>query len=181
MSEIFFKELKDELQKGVSEKNHPFRYCTFATVGNERMARLRTLVLREVTQNLSLIFYTDKRSKKLIHIKENNKVSILFYHPKNLLQLKIEGLARVRIDDAIVKKHWSGIQSNHRKDYTTSKAPGTSIPNPDLIEYLNKENHFCIIEVEPFKLEYLKLKRPNHIRVRFSKADIDWHSEFLVP
>ena len=181
MSEVFFKELKGELQNGASKKDHPFRYCTFATVGNERMARLRTIVLRKVTEKFSLIFYTDKRSKKLIHIKENNKVSILFYHPKKLLQLKIEGLARVRIDDALVKTHWSGIQSNNRKDYTTSKAPGTSITDPDLIEYLNKENHFCIIEVEPFKLEYLKLQRPNHIRIRFSKADIDWHSEFLVP
>lgn len=181
MSEVFFIELKDELQKGVTKKDHPFRYCTFATVGIERMARLRTIVLREVTENLELIFYTDKRSKKLIHIKENNMVSMLFYHPEKLLQLKIEGLARVLDDDARIKKLWSGIQSNNRKDYSTSKAPGTPVPDPDLIEYLNKENHFCIIEVTPFKMEYLKLKRPNHIRIRFSKTDIDWHSEFLVP
>ena len=99
----FFKELKNELQKGVHKKGHPFRYGTFATIGLETLPRLRTVVLRRVSENLNLTFYIDKRSKKPIHIKENNKVSLLFYHPKQLLQLKIVGLASIITDESILK------------------------------------------------------------------------------
>jgi pyridoxine/pyridoxamine 5'-phosphate oxidase len=181
MTENFFEELKDELHKGVHKKGHPFRYCTMATVGLDHMARLRTVVLRKVSEELNLIFYTDRRSKKLVHIKENNKVSVLFYHPKKLLQLKVEGLATIVKDGKTLQKYWSGVQPNSRKDYTTSIAPGSTIANPDAVEYLGNENHFCILEIEPFKIEYLKLRRPNHLRIHYSKNSMDWEGEFLVP
>ena len=181
MTAVFWEELKEELQRGASKKGHPFRYFTLGTVGLERLPRLRTIVLRRISEDLTLTFYTDRRSKKLIHIKENNKVSLLFYHPKKLMQLKVEGLARVIKDEAILKKYWSGVQTSSRKDYITSTAPGSSIDSPDAVEYLEDENYFCMVEVEPFKIEYLKLKRPNHLRIRFSKKEDQWISEFLVP
>lgn len=181
MTNTFWEELIVELQKGVSKKGHPFRYCTLGTVGSEHLPRLRTIVLRKVSDTLDLTFYTDKRSKKIIHIKENNKVSVLFYHPKKLLQLKVEGLASIITDKGELQRYWSGVQPNSRKDYTTHSAPGSSISNPDNIEYLDDENHFCMVNIEPFKIEYLKLKRPNHLRIRFSKSDGEWNGEFLVP
>lgn len=181
MTDTFFQEFQDDLQKGVHKKGHPFRYCTMATVGLESMPRLRTVVLRRVSDNLKLIFYTDKRSKKIVHIKENNKVSLLFYNPNKLLQVKVEGLATAIKDESILKKYWSGVQPNNKKDYTTRSAPGSELSNPDNLEYLKDDNHFCIVEIEPFKIEYLKLKRPNHLRIRFSKEGLDWKREFLVP
>ena len=84
-----FQDLKEELNKGFTEKDHPFRFFTLGTVGLDKMARLRTVVLRNVAEDLTLTFYTDKRSKKIIHINENSKVSTLFYHPDKMMQLKI--------------------------------------------------------------------------------------------
>lgn len=181
MTDNFFDELKLELQQGATKKGHPFRYFTLGTVGLDRLARLRTVVLRNVDPELKLSFYTDARSKKIIHLKENNKVGLLFYHPKKLLQIKVEGIAQIRKDEAIKQKYWSGIQPRARKDYTTASAPGSTLKGPDQLEYLSEENHFCIVEVTPFKIEYLRLKRPNHIRVRFSRVEDLWNSEFLVP
>ena len=181
MKNIFFSELKSELQKGIKKKGHPFRYGTLATIGLETVPRLRTVVLRQVSEDLTLSIYTDKRSKKLLHIKENNKVSMLFYDPKQMLQIKVEGLAYSITDETTLKKYWSGVKPNSRKDYTTENAPGSSISHPDQVEYLQEENHFCIIEIVPFRIEYLKLKRPNHIRVQYSKSELNWTSEFLVP
>ncbi len=181
MTNQLFSEIKGELQRGVHKKGHSFRYGTLATVGLETMPRLRTVVLRKVSEDLKLTFFTDKRSKKLIHIKENNKVSMLFYDPKQLLQLKVEGLAYTIGDATILKKYWSGVQPNSRKDYTTKHAPGSSISNHDKVEYLDDENYFCIVEIEPFRIEYLKLKRPHHLRVQFSKKEEEWVGEFLVP
>lgn len=181
MTEVFFQELKDELHKGLVQKRHPFRYFTLATLGLEKIPRLRTVVLRKVTEELMLTFYTDKRSKKIIHLKENNKVSLLFYHPKKLLQLKLEGVASIVNDKTKLKDSWNGVQPKSRKDYTTVSNPGSEIDNPDNISYLPDENYFCMVEIIPLKIEYLKLKRPNHLRIRYSKTDNDWQGEFLVP
>ncbi len=181
MTQQFLDEAKDELQKSLVKKGHPFRYFTLATVGLEQMARLRTVVLRKITPDLKLIFYTDKRSKKITHITENPKVSLLFYHPKLMLQLKIEGKARIIEDSETLNTYWNGIPLNSRKDYITQQAPGSAIKNPDQLAFLNQENHFCMVAIEPFKIEYLKLKRPNHIRANFSNIDGVWKGEFLVP
>ncbi|MDX1313963.1 MAG: pyridoxamine 5'-phosphate oxidase family protein, partial [Eudoraea sp.] len=156
-------------------------YFTLATVGMERLPRQRTVVLRHLDDELKLTFYTDARSKKMMHLKENNKVGLLFFHPKKLLQIRIEGLARVIKDEETLKKYWPGIQPKARKDYTTVAPPGTFLEHPDQLEYLDEENHFCMVTVETFKMEYLKLQRPYHIRVRFSKVENLWTSEYLVP
>ncbi len=181
MTDTFFKELTEELQRGISKKDHPFRYCTLGTVGADATARLRTVVLRRVSASLQLIFYTDRRSRKIDHIRENNTVCLLLYHPKKLLQLKITGRANIVSDPEQLKECWSSVQPASKKDYTTTSVPGSSISNPDAIEYLKDKNHFAIVEIEPIKIEYLKLKRPNHLRIRFSKKDGEWDGEFLVP
>ena len=81
----------------------------------------------------------------------------------------------------VLQKYWSGVQPTSRKDYTTSTAPGSLISNPDTVEYLEDKNYFTIIEVTLSKIEYLKLKRPNHLRILFSKEENDWDGQFLVP
>ncbi|MEL6916693.1 MAG: pyridoxamine 5'-phosphate oxidase family protein [Bacteroidota bacterium] len=181
MTKTFYDELKDELQKGAYEKNHPFRYFTLGTVGLDQLARLRTVVLRQVTDDLVLTFYTDKRSKKITHMKENDKVSLLFYHPKKLFQLKIEGIATIESDKKSLRKVWNAIGPKSKMDYITTIAPGSTIKSLDAITYLEKKDFFCMVEVKPFKIEYLKLNRPKHIRVRFSQNKGQWTGEFLVP
>lgn len=181
VTETFFQELTDELHKGATKNGHPFRYGTLATTGLGASARLRTIILRKVSEDLELVFYTDRRSKKITHIKEKNTVSLLLYHPQILLQLKIEGRADVVSDSEALKNYWSGISPKSRKDYTTVSPPGSPVSHPDTVEYLEDKNHFCIVEIEPFKIEYLKLKRPNHLRILFSKDNGEWNGQFLVP
>ncbi len=181
MPDDFFNELKEELGKGSSSKNHPFRYGVLATLGLEKMPRQRTIVIRMVDHSLNLFFYTDMRSKKVLHIKENNRVSLLFYHPEKMLQIRIEGLATIIKNQNMLNEHWQNVHEAGQKDYTTKATPGSILPNPDTMEYLDDTHHFCMVSVEPFKIEYLKLKRPNHLRIRYSKKGTSWESEFLVP
>ncbi len=183
MIDSFFKVLQSELQKGVAENDHPFRYCTMATVGLDRMARLRTVRVRRLSDDDDMVIsvYTDKRSKKIIHIKENKLVSLLFYHPDKLLQLKVEGMAVINKDQKLLKELWKEIDHPAKKDYTTVMAPGSVLEGPEQVEYLKEEDFFCLLEVHPFKIEYLQLKRPNHLRIRFSRKENDWKGEFLVP
>ena len=181
MINSFFKELSTEIHNGVNEKGHPFRFITMATVGNETIARLRTVVLREITEDLRLTIYTDSRTQKIKHINDNNQVSFLLYHPEKMLQLKVEGTAQMVTDTERLNTTWKTIQPNSRKDYITQTTPGSTIKNPDNVEYIEDENYFSIIDITPKKIEYLKLKRPNHIRAVFVKTNDKWNGEFLVP
>ncbi|APQ16366.1 pyridoxamine 5'-phosphate oxidase family protein [Maribacter hydrothermalis] len=177
----FFEELSTEIHNGITERGHPFRFITMATVGNETIARLRTVVLREVSEDLRLTIYTDSRTQKIKHITVNNQVSFLLYHPEKMLQLKVEGTTQIVTDTDRLSTTWQNIQPNSRKDYITETSPGSAIKNPDHVEYIEEENYFAILDIIPTKIEYLKLQRPNHIRALFTKTDDNWNGEFLVP
>lgn len=181
MSSVYFDEIKTDLRAGADSPAHPFHCFTLGTVGLERMARLRTLVLRGVTDDLKLRFFTDRRSKKIIHLKENNKVGLLFYNPEKQLQVKVEGLAEIYRDPEYLAPFWKKVSEEGKKDYTTSTAPGSEIENPEALSYLPNNNFFCMVEVTPYKIEYLKLAKPNHMRIRFSTDGERWGSEYLVP
>ncbi|GMN09443.1 hypothetical protein MTsPCn9_01010 [Croceitalea sp. MTPC9] len=181
MEKILFEQLKSELVNGYSKRGHPFRYFTLATNDETNTPQQRTVVLRKVNSELELLFYTDRRTSKIQHLLANNNVSALFYHPKKMLQLKIEGTAEIVNDIKIIASLWSGIPLKSRKDYTTQFAPGSLIQNPDEIDYLNEENHFCIVRIIPKQIEYLRLKQPNHLRALFKKENARWKGNFLVP
>lgn len=178
---IYWDELTQDLEKGATDKGHPFHNFTFGTVGLDHTARLRTVVLRKISSELHLIVFTDDRSKKIVHIKENNKVGLLFYDPHKMLQIRIEGIATILRDPETKEKYWGTIEPRSKKDYTTTSPPGSIIPNPEAIEYLDNKNHFCAVEIIPIKIEYLKLQSPNHLRLRFSREHNNWDAEFLVP
>ncbi len=91
------------------------------------------------------------------------------------------GKAELITDKEQIATYWHTIQESSRKDYTTNRTPGTPIKNPDDVAYKSKENYFCPVKLIPNTIEYLRLKRPNHLRVLFSRMDTDWSGEFLVP
>ncbi len=181
MPNRIFEKIKEELKKGAFEKRHYFKYFTLATTGVDKYARLRLVVLRNVSDDFKLTFFTDKRSKKVLHIKENNRVCLLFYHHKKMVQLRIEGTAQVSTNQFEIKKTWDKMDSEKKKDYLSKEAPGSSIKNPDSLEFLNDGDFFSIVEIAPFRIEYLKLKPSGHVKIKYEKTDKGWSSEHLVP
>ncbi|MUH37209.1 pyridoxamine 5'-phosphate oxidase [Zobellia amurskyensis] len=181
MTSIFWDETLAEIDKGITERGHPFRFFSLASIDESGAPSQRTVVFRHFNDNLSLIFYTDERSKKVKDIEKNKDVSLLFYHPENLLQITIKGKASVIKNPEVLNEYWSAVPDSNKKDYTTHIAPGSTMKNPDALEYLNGDHHFCAIQIEPTSIEYLKLKRPNHIRVLFTKNKDSWGGKFLAP
>lgn len=180
MEQQFLEDCRRELINGYSKKHHPFRFFTLATI-HEGAPRQRTVVLRKLLPNFNILFYTDTRSQKIENIQHNSSVSALFYHPKKMLQIKIEGVANIldskEENDALLKN----IPVNSRKDYITNLAPGTEIKNPDHVEYLEDQINFSAIHIVPKTIEVLQLKRPNHIRIQYTLDDDQWIGQFLVP
>ena len=182
MNEQYFEIAKTELEEGVINAKHPFHFFTLATTGINEVPRLRTVVLRKVGKGLTLTLYTDKRSRKVTHIREHNKVCALFYNPEKLLQLKIDGVAYMEDDQKKLQKLWDKMEDSAKLDYITAKEPGAKITDLEQIEYLDNTHNFSVMYIQPYKIEYLKLKRPNHIRVQYSLMENgNWDSSYLVP
>lgn len=180
MDQLILQQIKNELINGSVKKGHPFKYFTLGTLSGQ-IPRQRTVVLRKVQPGLNLLFYTDKRSAKVKQIQANNTVSALFYHPKNMIQLQLEGKANVKQNPEMLRKIWKSIPAKAKKDYTSVLPPGVKTENPEELEYLTEQNYFCMVEIQPTRIEYLKLKQPYHLRVEFLKTDGDWSGTFLIP
>ncbi|MEN8816751.1 MAG: pyridoxamine 5'-phosphate oxidase family protein [Nonlabens sp.] len=181
MLQELFSELKLELRAAMHKKKHPFKYVTLSTVNEQNTPRSRTVVLREISESLECIIFTDSRSVKVSDVNSNENACILAYHPKKLMQLRLDGIL-VQIDDPDeIKRLFQKISEKAIKDYTTLQAPGSAIENPDDVEYVaRKENHFKPFRFIPHAVEYLRLKRPNHLRAIF-KIQNDWKGQWIVP
>jgi pyridoxine/pyridoxamine 5'-phosphate oxidase len=180
MEQQFLEETRRELINGYAKKRHPFRYFTLATLNNGK-PRQRTVVLRKMLPDFNLLLYTDKRSQKVADITANSAVSALFYHPKKLIQLRLEGKAQVITDKDQLKDYWTRIAETSKKDYITTLAPGTAIENPDHTTYNEDNPYFCALQIIPETIEYLRLKRPHHLRIKYVREAARWEGQFLVP
>lgn len=178
---MIFSSIVVDLKNALENNKHPFRYFTLATTDINSTPRLRTVVLRKVDEHLNLTTYTDRRSKKITHIQKQDRVSLLFYDPERLLQITVNAKANIITDDYILKTIWDQIPIVSKKSYTTELAPGKEINTPDEIDYLENVHFFSAIKIIPDQIEYLRLKRSNHIRVLFKKANNDWKGSFLTP
>ena len=179
MLEEILNEAKQEIKFGYLKRKHPFRYPSLASIRNS-IPEQRTVVLRDTTSEFDLIFYTDFRSNKITDFQKNANASVLFYNHKKLLQVKVCGVVKMITSGKEYDEYWSKVQGKSTKDFITQKAPGTIIKNPDLVEYKEDNHHFCLLKLVPEKIEYLRLKRPNHIRAEFTKAN-NWQGTFLNP
>ena len=173
-----FKDVIDDIKFGYLKRKHPNKYCYLSSI-SEGKPVIRTVVLRDMTDDYNLVIFTDKRSSKVEQFAENPNAEVLFYNHKKLWQIKVGGQMHLLDDDKRLKYYQQKIQGNSKKDYTTQQKPSSSLKNPDYLEY-GEDMHFAVLELKPDYIESLQLKRPNHIRCMFKKDD-DWQGEFIVP
>lgn len=176
-----YQETWKELECGIKVKGHPFKACSLATSDAQIGVRQRIVILREITENKSLLFYTDLRSGKIDQIKKHPESSALFYNPIKKLQIFLHGKIEIHCDDEIWEDHRVKIDGKAINDYNTKYPPGKTIKNPvDVIR--TNDLHFAVLELIPDTIEYLKLKAElNRLRAIFKKTEDNWDKTYLVP
>ncbi|UZO79332.1 pyridoxamine 5'-phosphate oxidase family protein [Aquimarina sp. ERC-38] len=176
-----FNQIHKDFKGAVKYSKHAFRYATLATVA-DGLPFQRTIVLRDVTDTNDLLIYTDERSKKVAQLKRNKNASLLFYDHNRLTQVILRGTISIETKGEGVEERWQKVRERSQKDYITSLGPGIPVDNPDQVTYLKEQNYFTILNFVPDEIEYLRLKRPNHIRALFTKSESEeWDMTFLVP
>lgn len=171
---------KAELIRSNADRRHPFRYLSLATHGE--YPEVRTVVKRKTTPELDTIIFTDRRSPKVAQIRKNNKVSILFYHSKKKLQIRINGEALL-IEDGHVdyEQYFEQVKNSASiKDYTTRFAPGTPMEE-DAKALFDEHVHFLAIQVIPHTMDILQLGTEKHKRSFYQLEEKVWNETKLTP
>ena len=173
---------KTELLRSNVDRKHPFRLLYLSTWGV--YPEVRTVVKRKIDSDLNLTFFTDSRSPKVEQIRNNSKVSALFYHPKKKLQIRLYGQA-ILIDEGHgdFDRYLQTIkQSPSLKDYTTIQAPGSSLPQEEeAVGLFGEEVYFLAVEIHAQKLDVLQLGKESHQRSIFIRQEDEWLEQPLVP
>ena len=178
MIDQIFDDCKKQLKAALKYKKHAYRFFTLATRNLNGDSNLRTVVLRDFdAEQLQFTIFTDARSKKVKELKENSNAQFLFYDSKRMIQLIFSvKMIEIDYDDSI----YNSLPDASKKDYSSLQTPGSKIKSPDQVSYDDSKKHFIKINFKSLRLEYLRLKRPNHIRAIFNLND-SWEGQFLVP
>ncbi len=178
MLDQIFDDCKKQLIAALKNKKHAFRFFTLATQKLDGNTNLRTVVLRDFDpEQMSFTIFTDARSKKVMELNKNEHIQFLFYDPTLMIQLLVNAkVKKISYETSIYK----ALPDSNKIDYSSIQIPGSNIKNPDEIVHDFSNGHFTKIKFQSLSLEYLRLKRPNHIRAIFNSYD-SWRGQFLAP
>ena len=167
-----------EWGKTKANKKHPYRYFYLATVAKNGLPEVRTVVLRKFEpRELLFTIYTDARTPKVNSLEVLPNAELLFYDARKLTQIRVRAICIEQSRDEVA---FSQQHQNAQKDYTTTIAPGEPIKSMDSIAY-GEENHFVKLVFKATKIDFLRLKRPNHQRAIFEFLDGRWEGRFVSP
>ena len=174
---------------GIQKAKHDYHSFVFSTV-LKNSPNSRTVILRDFDENKPAIwFHSDRRSKKILHLEENEKVSALFYDKFRKVQLRINGIADIEEDIEHNKRIWDSMRPEGKLCYMGPYAPSQKInqfePNTlkkSAHDLDKKDEHlglsrFCRIRIKIKKLDWLKLDYKGHQRLEFKfgkKVKTQW-------
>ena len=174
---------------GIQKAKHDYHSFVFSTV-SKNSPESRTVILRDFDEHKPAIWlHSDRRSKKILHLEENENVSALFYDKSRKVQLRINGIADIEEDIEHNKKIWDSMRPESKLCYMGPYAPSQKISQfePNTLEKsahdLDKEDEhlglsrFCRIRITIKKLDWLKLDYKGHQRLEFKfgkKVKTQW-------
>jgi pyridoxamine 5'-phosphate oxidase len=172
--------LVHELHRGALDPKHPFRYLTLATEG-KHFPQLRTVVLRKLSPSLDFHVFTDARSGKVKELLETPRASLLFYHPKKQVQVRIKSTVSFHSEDELAKGCWAQLPEHRQSEYRSSLAPGTPIGSPqEGWEETETQNFFSVLKFSPLSIDLLQLSKEGHLRLQFDLTS-NWKGTWLTP
>ena len=165
--------------------------CTVANIDAHGRAQMRTLVLREVDEQLAV--FVNATSPKWQHLQSGCVLHT--YWPSVQVQYRMHVRAEL-LDLQLVHESWQlrpdapkrmdwfyeqhGEQSSHieSRDALLAKLQSLDLPNP-----LQAPDNARGLLLEPFEIERLDLTQPEgvHDRELFTRADNRWQRSTLVP
>lgn len=184
-----------KIQRASLKRNDPFRTPVLATLNLRGWPSQRTLILREVKiPDHRILFHTDIRSEKIAELKENPRASLLFYHPRQQIQIRMDTLIQIHYQDELWEEQWQKTSPGSLKIYLTGKKPGIPllpadwagiIPAPEKrfekAELETGKTNFAVLNNQVLGIDYLHLAPGGHLRASWSFDAGSEKGQWLVP
>lgn len=196
---IPMKFLKETRHKAISVKDPSARYCTLATLEESDLfqVRMRTLVVREITEESCLLFVNRHSQKNLLSL-DKAKVEILFFYPTLMSQFRLRGRISTMLD-AELEKHWQHKPYEAKlldHYYARYQAQSSSLinreglmegiealrlmyPSADKVPFI--DNALGLVVTANYLEVWQGLDDGIHDRRLFTLANDLWQEEVLVP
>ncbi len=151
-------------------KSPSARWIQLATVNEKNEPRLRTVVFRGWNKDSSMIIFTDRRSKKIEHLKSNPNAEILWFFLKTKSQYRFKGKISKLSDN---NNYWDTLSEKSKSSWFWG-SPGEKI-NPKVqsaykvLSNLPKSDNFVVLNFEIYSVDLLKLEQPIHKRYLWEK------------
>lgn len=182
------------LEQCTSDVTHPFRAGVFGTRSSNEHA-LRVMVLRQANRaERALICYSDMRAAKVRHIQLHWHVQWLFFDPRENVQIRCRGCARIHHRDDVARDAWQNVPPANRVNYCSVEPPGTEVPRPDpgwpqewkerspgAAELEAGFNHFAVIVTEVESIDWLRVHPSGNRRAGFYWDGAQFSGVWLIP
>lgn len=185
-----------ELERAAVDKRHPMRFVVvstcktikqpLATSMHHHTPEQRIVVLRKVvSKKRQLFMFSDVRTPKIQQLRANNELSWLFYHPKQLLQIRVYSKAIIHHKNDLSEQYKSRVSINTLKDYTASTPPGLPLLNPNSPQFdtTSFDDNFCVVVGNVYAVDYLQLNRQQDKRAifRYNNVSKSWDMAWIQP
>ena len=173
------------LSEAVSNTQTLFHTPVVSTMYENKIVS-RVMVLREFNFDKKILrFHTDNRAAKIDNLTKNPSSTVIGYDADLKIQIKMQGYAKVHIDDEVAKIAWNESTSRSKKCYSVKGGSSKKIENPEDYDITNFEvedgyKNFAVIIFNFLSLEFLYLKSSGHRRALHDWYD-DYSSTWLVP
>ena len=183
------------LMESVDTKGLAFRHPVIATVSGSKPLQ-RTVVLRNVfISNRTLLFHTDKRSRKVRDLTENPNLSWLFYDARFRIQLHMRSVAQIHGPDSeLYEDEWNSTDVAERRMYCVTESPGTMVDDPMGVwpDHFRKpslspedtsagKSNFRVVSAEVDHMDWLQLHPEAEHRAMFEWKEGQWNSSWVCP
>jgi hypothetical protein len=164
------------LARGAADAKHAFKLCSLATVTAQGQPDTRMVVLRQCHKALkTLSFHTDARSGKMGQLAVQPQACMLFWDPKQSLQLRVYGTAQLHHLNQTALAKVQNLPAGQKTLFGFEAAPGSvrvaTGVSPTYNEDLVAPN-FCWISLQATRIDALHLGRTGvHTRAGFTYAD----------
>lgn len=172
-----------QLVRASVDRKSALKWPVLVTGSNASGSSGRVVVLRRFDpQNHLAVIYTDRRSDKMKDLTEQSQAELVFFDPKQMLQVRLRGDAIIHFDGAKKDAAFDDLPARSQSDYSTVTAPGARLANPQPERELNlSHDHFALIEIDAFKYDILSLEREGHRRAVIEFLGQDCHASWVTP
>lgn len=179
------------LQEGATSRHSAFHVPTVATLDEQGLPELRTMVLRATEPERRLLrFHTDCRSAKIAQVARVPSGAIHIYDKPSGIQLRLAASLSIETDGDEVEAAWTASRSLSRICYRVTAAPGAEVEHPDEVAFDHDaadegRSQFCVLLARIHRIEWLHLAHEGHRRAAFSFNELgeapEWKGRWLVP